>query len=501
MDPELAFRIALAVLAGLGAYRFLVPSARRRGRLAAASRLLHDAALHAKQGDQRAAGDLLDRVLTMLAELEPEAREDAAQVLVSLSQLGSRLARDDRGPARLERAHALAVQWFGADAAEALAVLSCVAALHLGRPGEALLAEQRYRSGYESACRQHGRQATQTVYWSSMTAHALWLAARLPEAEAMFAEVVRVIERAQVPDPDHAWRARCQLAAVVEARGRFAEARATLAAAVQRLEAAQPPDRAALSERLGRLGWLHFELGQYAEAEACFKRALSLGQQTGDAAPELTHRARAQLAVLYSQQARYDEAQLIYEELVAATTSLWTDVSNYAETKMLQGRLSEARGLFERALLTAAREGVPESDLRDTLRAQSALYAREGAFDEADRACQRALAGHIAAHGRDHPHTAAALTALADLRFRQQRTPEAIEAHREALALREQWLGESHPDTAASLSGLAQVLEESSPAEALALHTRALAIRRAAFPPDHPAIVESHAAVARLEAP
>ena len=501
VDPVLALRISLAVLAGLGAYRFLVPSARRRSRIALAARLVHDAAMYAKQGDARKASEFLDRVLDMLAALEPEARAAALPVLVSVGQLGSRLARDERGPARLARAQALAVEWSGRDSDESLALIACVAAMHLGRPGEALLAEAQYRAGYDTAARKHGREAPQTVYWSSMRAHALWLAAKLPEAEAVFREVLRVVEKLPEPDPDQLWRARCSLAAVVEARGRFAEARDVVAGAVARMEGQQPPDRAGLAERLGRLGWLHFELASYAEAEACFKRALSLAHQiAGESKEDQVHRARAQLAVLYSQQARYDEAEAIYEELVAASTALWTDVSNYAETKLLAGRLSDARGLFERALTAARRESVPEPDLRDTLRALGDLALREAALPEAEGYYTRALAAHDAVHGRDHPHSAAPLAGLGSLRLAQSRPEEAEAAHREALALREKWLGRDHPDTATSLIGLALVLESTArTAEARDLVQRALSIRRATFPPDHPAIVETHAAVARLE--
>lgn len=496
------------MLAGLGAYRLLVPSVRRRGRLTMASRLIHDAALYAKQGDAASAGALLDRALAVLSALEPEAHPAAGPILVNLAQLGSRLAHDDRGPARQNSALVLAQAWYGPDAAESLAVLAAVAALHLGRPGEASLAVERYQAGYESVVRASGRDATQTVYWSSMTAHALWLAGRLGDAEGMFREVVRVVEAAPDLDADHLWRARCQVAAVVEAQGRFAEARETLSAAVARLQTAQPVDRAGLSEHLGRLGWLHFELAAYGDAEACFKRALSLGQHSGEEqALELTHRAKAQLAVLYSQLARFDEAQIVYEELVSASTAFWTDVSNFAEAQMMMGRPADARALFDRALAAAERERVPESDLRDTLRALGDLCVRDGRLEDAERAYARAIAGAEKAHGRDHPGTAAAIGGLAGLRLAQGRLEEAEALGREALELRERWLGSAHPDVGAALFGLGLVLEAraarepggAARLEAAAMHLRALTIRRAVFAVNHPAIVESHAAVARLE--
>jgi len=150
-----------------------------------------------------------------------------------------------------------------------------------------------------------------------------------------------------------------------------------------------------------------------------------------------------------------------------------------AAREMLVASLELRRG--------AAPDAAREADLLVDL---ASIHLERAELDEAGRLADAALAASVAVHGRRHPATARALTALADRDTLLGRLESAIERHEEALAIRRELLGRSSPEAAASLMQLAE-LESivGRDADADARFEEVLQVLRADGGEDHPDVL------------
>jgi tetratricopeptide (TPR) repeat protein len=251
---------------------------------------------------------------------------------------------------------------------------------------------------------------------------------------------------------------------------------------------------------LASLGRLYSDQARYAQAESTLIRAVALleaprGDRETAADP---FAALSALGTLYQTTGRYAEADSVTRKALAALEKvagpadprLANQYNVLAILQAEQGRPVAAESLFRRVL--AIRERAYGADHPDVSRALSNLASsqmEQGKFEEAEALYRRALAMDIKILGPEHSQVAFKLYNLANLREERGHLEEAIEHYRRASAIWEKSLGPDHPNIAAALTGLATVynLEDRS-AEAVPVLRRALAIREKNLAPDHPFI-------------
>jgi tetratricopeptide (TPR) repeat protein len=211
--------------------------------------------------------------------------------------------------------------------------------------------------------------------------------------------------------------------------------------------------------------------------------------------------SRNNLAVIYRDAGRVDEAISLHEQNLAARERILSPDHpqtlnsryNLATVYREAGRLDEAIPLHEQTL--AARERVLGPDHPDTLSSRhdlAAAYRAAGRLDEAIPLYEQTLAAEKRVLGPDHPST---LRLRADLAVAYRfagRLDEAVSLHEQTLAARERVLGPDHPGTLSSRDNLAVVYRVAGRLdEAISLHEQNLAARERVLGPDHPSTLTS----------
>lgn len=149
----------------------------------------------------------------------------------------------------------------------------------------------------------------------------------------------------------------------------------------------------------------------------------------------------------------------------------------------------------EHQLLAAVGGGVPAASDPSMTRALcelAALYRRQGRWEQAKIALERALEIQQRSEGREAPGLVPVLRALADLHQTRGRLAEAITLRRRCIAVLEKSVGPQHLLVAAELERLAKPERDLARFdEAEALFRRALAIREELLEPGHPDVTRN----------
>lgn len=201
--------------------------------------------------------------------------------------------------------------------------------------------------------------------------------------------------------------------------------------------------------------------------------------------PAATPAARSDSFAAY-QEGRYGDAEKLLRAELMRVERQATDATAHArllaelaDLYRVQARYEEAEPLYERAIALAGRPGAPPSpDLARTLNGLALLYRAQGEYGRAEPLCRQALAIAERTHGAEHPGTAAPLSNLLTVYLAQGRLREADPLFQRSLALKERLLGPKHPALASSFSNYAAFLRKTrGEAEAAAWEARANAIR------------------------
>ena len=198
------------------------------------------------------------------------------------------------------------------------------------------------------------------------------------------------------------------------------------------------------------------KMGQYADAEPLFRRALAidekaLGKDHPDVASSLNN-----LALLLYSQGKYGEAEPLYRRALAIREkALGPDhpdvaqsLNNLAGLLYSQGKYGEAEPLYRRALAIYEKaDGSYHPDVATSLNNLAELLRAEGKYADAEPLFRRALAIDEKALGKDHPDVAIDLNNFALLLYSQGKYGEAEPLFRRALAIDEKALGKDHPTT------------------------------------------------------
>ncbi len=278
-------------------------------------------------------------------------------------------------------------------------------------------------------------------------------------------------------------------------------ARELLNRGLERLEGL--PDDPVLRSRIAlAMGEIYLSLGDGVSARPLLDDALEFRERTlGPLHPE-TGLARLRLAELLRREGRFEEAERLALDALAAgrgpagsdvtpqdilLTASALDLLGFVHTGM--SRLADAEADFRDELeLLRAHQLEDRAELGSVLVNLAAVHRRQGRPGDAETLLREALEHRRRTLGESHPLTAVALARLGGLLLDHLGRPDEAEAaFAEALAIQSEAFGLDHPARAEALGGLAAVFEGRGETEqAEALLREATRILLAGLGEDHP---------------
>ena len=176
---------------------------------------------------------------------------------------------------------------------------------------------------------------------------------------------------------------------------------------------------------LGKLGRCFWMTGNDKDSQEMYQQELELNEEVLGKENPLTVISMNNLAVMLSNQGKYDEAERIYPQALA---------------------------LSEKVL------GKDHPDTLSSMNNLAGLLKNQGKYDEAEPVYRQTLALREKVLAKEHPDTLCSMNNLAALLDSQGKYDEAEPIYRQALALQEKVLGKEHPNTLISMSNLAWLL-------------------------------------------
>lgn len=258
------------------------------------------------------------------------------------------------------------------------------------------------------------------------------------------------------------------------------------------------------AEVLTWTGVAHMKRGQYEEAEAALRQAVSISEM-----PAQLDAARMELGNLLINQERWDEAEATLREVLesreAALGRNHVDVAivlwNLSELMLKTARFDEAEATH-REILAIRRNIYPNGhpDIARSLGQVGAAVQRQGRFEEAGELYEQAVAAWDDRFGRANPNLGEILTNLAALRYRLGDLEGAVAGQTEALSIWNAVWGEQDDNlVAAGLNNLGVMHRElGNYVEADRYFNEALAMRRRLHGDGHATVGMSLANLGRL---
>jgi tetratricopeptide (TPR) repeat protein len=216
------------------------------------------------------------------------------------------------------------------------------------------------------------------------------------------------------------------------------------------VESSPELDDTELAWRTLNLGIVYQRMGQYAQAEPFFKRALALGEKENYDVPHFL----LSMATFYREWGKYDQAEplakraLVIQEKKAAAPDAGPD---------------------------------PQLNMGLCLDGLADIYLAWGKYEQAETLYHRSVAiiEKFESGGADSPALPLRLTSLAEVLRAQGKYDEAETQYKRALTVTEKCLGPDFPEIAAILEKYAPLLNDMNrPEEAEALLNRAETIRK-----------------------
>jgi serine/threonine protein kinase/Tfp pilus assembly protein PilF len=251
-----------------------------------------------------------------------------------------------------------------------------------------------------------------------------------------------------------------------------------------------------------------YNLGRYADAEQCWRRALELRTQalpSGDRDIGVSLHA---LARVLDTEGKGDEAEPLYRQALAivegSSKAPSLDSARIASDLgwLLQDkdRLDEAEPLLRQALQVRRNLLPPGNyDLATSMNYLARLLQEQGKLAEAESLLREALQQRRQYLPAGHPTTGVALTSLAQVLGNQKKYPEAEAMYREGLDVLRRALPKGHQYTRHGLFNFAGMLrEEGKLAEAEAVCRELLDLCRSTLPLNDANTGDAAFAVSRL---
>ncbi|WP_198154620.1 serine/threonine-protein kinase [Plesiocystis pacifica] len=293
--------------------------------------------------------------------------------------------------------------------------------------------------------------------------------------------------------------------------GEVEAGRPLLEQALAQREAEVPVNRLAVAVSLNNLGGVVKFAGELERAGAYYGRALDIKRELlGDGHPKVASTlynlgfVAYDLGELDEARAHYEEARQIW---TAANGSDFVDVglcwNNLGLVAKDEGKLEEARASFEEARRIWTEAVGPEHpDVASAINNLGLVALLEGRIEDAQIEFQEARRIWAAAYGEDSLDVARTDYNLGEVAAARGDYAEAEALFGRALATRERELGPGHTEVSDTLVGLALAVQGRGEAEAegrearfgraQALIERGLALRVAAFGPEHVTVANVH---------
>jgi CHAT domain-containing protein/tetratricopeptide (TPR) repeat protein len=321
---------------------------------------------------------------------------------------------------------------------------------------------------------------------------------KLGEAAPYYQRALDIMRAKLGPDDELTEQAASNLAANLQALGRYDEAEQLYGEALKRALAKGATSRQAalaynnLAYSLGREG-------RFTEARDLYGKALAIAQGWEPEDLDLAL-IESNVAANLDALGRSLEAEPLFRQALAVRIAelgpgdpaVATSYNNLGFNLDGQGRYADAAPAYARAL--AIRAGIDPKGLAAATSYNNAAHNlnRQGRYADAAPLYGKALAIWQAVYGPNHPITAIGLSNVAVNLERQGKAADAQPLFETALAIRKTVLRQGHPDIATARLRLGHnFYVQRRFDQALPLYEQAIAERRAAFGPDHPALAEA----------
>jgi tetratricopeptide (TPR) repeat protein len=247
---------------------------------------------------------------------------------------------------------------------------------------------------------------------------------------------------------------------------------------------------------LHNVGTYLVEQGESKTGEIYLKRSLKIDEVSKGAEHPDTLMSMHNLALTYSDQRRYAEAEKLLTQVLETRKRVLRDdhpgtlmsMHNLASIYSDQRRYAEAEKLLTQVLET--RKRVLGDDHPDTLISMHKLastYSGQGRYAEAEKLLTQVLETRKRVLGDDHPGTLSSMHKLASIYSDQRRYAEAEELGMQVLATQRRVLGVEHPSTLATMQVLATTYwQQGRHEQAAKLEVRALEMTRRIQGEKHP---------------
>ena len=235
--------------------------------------------------------------------------------------------------------------------------------------------------------------------------------------------------------------------------------------------------------------------GKHAEAEAVLLEGLMLEKVVSSRDEPVTGMA-SQLAIIYNEQGRYNEAEALNLEVLAVKKRVLGDdhigtlqtSSNLALTYRYQGKLAEAEAL-QVTVLAALMRTVGEDNPCRLIAADNLAntYSELGKHAKAEALQLAALAVQTRVHGSEHPDTLIQASNLASTHMRLGKFADAESRLLRLLVVQKRVLGVGNPHTLGTTHNLSVAFSEQGKyAQAEATYLELIAVQKQVLGVEHP---------------
>jgi tetratricopeptide (TPR) repeat protein len=256
------------------------------------------------------------------------------------------------------------------------------------------------------------------------------------------------------------------------------------------------PEHPDTVDSLNTLAALYYTMRDYAKAEPLLKEALRIRQKVLGSEHPNTVKTLDELAELYLAMGYYAKAEPLYQEALRIRQKVLgsehpdtaTSLDRLAELYKTMGEYAKAQPLYQEALRIRQKVLGPEhSATVDSINSLAGLYKDMGEYVKAEPLYQEALRICQKVLGAEHRNTAAILDNLGVLYQDMGEYAKAEPLLRKALQILQKVSGPEHLDTVTGLNNLAElyrIMGEYGKAEPL--YQESLRIRRKVLGPEHP---------------
>jgi eukaryotic-like serine/threonine-protein kinase len=289
---------------------------------------------------------------------------------------------------------------------------------------------------------------------------------QLPEAERLVRDGLAMAHRHLPPNDPAVAKALSTLGRVLEERGSYDESVKTLDEAV-RLQSARGDVTPDLSDSVNELATAHYYLGQRAQADALYRRALAMDRQLyGDLHPRVADDYYG-VGLLQHDLGRDAEAERYFRDALRVKKSWYGNdhpdtaliTAAVGQSLMYQGRFDEAAQTLQDALAIQERLfGKNHAQVAMTLNQIGVLEIRRGHLDDAEKDLLRMADINRSVYGDRHYLVGIAYLNLGEVYLAQKDSAHAERSLREALSRFSEKLPADHPNTAIAHARLGHAL-------------------------------------------